>query len=186
MQRSSFNGLFVLRLKRMGQGGVTVLSALLLAFMILQAVKWVSPLGAMVWHYKGINFDSPVWCSSENGIQAHSREPTYYLLKNRKFSTRWNTWLHVPASTNYTFASLCEGGIRVYIDENLIIDGWNKKGFYSSGKHVDLMLSEGMHALRVEYFNDNRESRMRLEWEGGPIPPRTIVGGSFLMKRVKE
>ena len=65
----------------------------------------------------------------------------------------------------------------------ILIDSIIVKVRYLNGEQADeLLMEKGVHDLEVEFFDRAGLARFRVEWCGGGIPPRTIVGPPYLLK----
>lgn len=67
------------------------------------------------------------------------------------WSARWNTQRAVTLPGYYTVTATADDGIRVWVDNNLLIDEWHDQ---SPTTYAALVyLNVGMHEWRVEYYN---------------------------------
>jgi hypothetical protein len=95
------------------------------------------------------------------------------------FSARWTGTFHF-ASGRYTFNTYSDDGVRLFIDDRLVIDSWRPMRGYRS---TSLNLSEGAHTVRLEYFERTGVALVRLSWGplGGTLPvegrPGVCAGG---------
>ncbi len=78
------------------------------------------------------------------------------------FSARWQRSLHFENSA-YRFYVQSDDGVRVWLDGQLIIDQWHDAAniIYST----DQMLAAGNHTIRVEYYENWGDARLRFWWE---------------------
>jgi PKD repeat protein/uncharacterized protein YraI len=76
------------------------------------------------------------------------------------FSARWAIGRDLPAGT-YRFSTWVDDGVRMWVDDQLIIDDWRE----GSTRNVaaDLNLTRGTHAARVEYFESTDTALIQLE-----------------------
>lgn len=80
-------------------------------------------------------------------------------MNKDKFVARW-TKEQVFAAGTYTFTTVSDDGVRVYVDGVLVIDQWKLMG---SETHTGTVtLAEGTHTLRVEYFEHMGGAVMQL------------------------
>lgn len=79
------------------------------------------------------------------------------------FSARWVNTVSLEAG-DYTFAARVDDGVRVWVDDEIIIDDWNPQAAHVVAETVSL--ASGMHNVRVEYF-DTRDMAI-LDFEWGP------------------
>jgi PKD repeat protein len=83
-------------------------------------------------------------------------------LPAERFSVRW-TRQQAFEEGWYRFYALVDDGVRLYVDDSLVIDEWLK----GAQRQVtgERWLSAGNHSLRVEYYDDLYESVIRVWWE---------------------
>jgi hypothetical protein len=87
----------------------------------------------------------------------------------------------------YQFTLFTSDGVRLYIDEQLIVDDWEVQNEVRDGGVSDL--SAGPHDVRVEWFASGQTpatTRLRLHWDRVPTPEgekaSPIVLDVFLLK----
>jgi len=88
-------------------------------------------------------------------------------LPRDHFSVRFTQRLHLAAG-RYLLRAVADDGVRIYVDDQLVIDGW------SSGlakEHLHQMWLEGEHELRVEYFENESRAMVRFVCERS-LPPK--------------
>lgn len=105
--------------------------------------------------------------------------PAFRVPRDR-FSARWEGTLTVPESGNYVFFSQCKGGLRLWIDEILVLDQWGNHEWAASGRRGQHELAAGDHRLKVEYVHETGDAALRVRWAGGPVPPNTIIGVPYV------
>jgi hypothetical protein len=95
------------------------------------------------------------------------------------FSAKWTRNVELPAGT-YRFIATADDGIRVWIDEVLLIDSW-----YDSQERTisaDRALGPGNHFIRVEYYEAGGDAVARFSWVpigGGPVTFNNWKGEYF-------
>ena len=85
------------------------------------------------------------------------------------FSARWTRTVNF-SSGNYRFRATMDDGMRVYVDDVLIIDSWENKPERTAS--ADRYLSGGDHRIKVEYYEDEVVAIAKLRWEA--VTPATI------------
>lgn len=70
-------------------------------------------------------------------------------VQNDQFSSRWTKTVNFAAGT-YQFNTTADDGVRIFIDNELIIDKWFDQG--PSTYTVQKALSAGNHTIKVEYY----------------------------------
>lgn len=78
------------------------------------------------------------------------------------FSVRWTRTVNLPTGT-YRFLARSDDGIRVWLNNTLIIDEWHEAR--DATYVVDRSLNGGNHTLRVEYYENQGEAHVLFWWE---------------------
>jgi hypothetical protein len=134
-------------------------------------------------YYRGTAFEEPLMTRTEFRVERDlNRADLPRQLPPEPFSTRWEGYLDVPQTATYRFFCHADDGIRVFLDNELLIDGWVSTEWSESGRHADIYLAEGSHPIRIEYYQDTGTAAIRLRWTGGPIPCNTVVAAPYLVK----
>jgi beta-glucosidase len=82
------------------------------------------------------------------------------------YSARWEGMLIVPAGGARTIAVEGNDGYRLWIDDVLRIDNWQKSSYGT--RRVSLALAAGsVHRLRLEFFEATGNARLKLLWDAG-------------------
>jgi hypothetical protein len=83
-------------------------------------------------------------------------------IPKEKYSIRWNGCIEVLAGESPRLTIGSDDGAKVWIGDRLHIDNGGKHtyrwGFASR------RLTEGIHRIRIEYFQDNRDAQVVLGW----------------------
>jgi hypothetical protein len=81
------------------------------------------------------------------------------------FSARWQGQQSLQAGS-YLYSMAADDGARLYVDGNLILDGWAGSG----GKlyHRRITLEEGVHTFQVEYYETSVDASVVLFGEALP------------------
>lgn len=82
-------------------------------------------------------------------------------LPSDDFSVRWTRTLNFTSGL-YRFHVLSDDGVRLWVDDVLIIDRW-QDGIHDLS--ADYVLLDGQHRLRVEYYEHTGAANIRLTWE---------------------
>lgn len=78
------------------------------------------------------------------------------------FSARWIRTFSM-AEGNYRFYAAMDDGLRLYVDDVLIINEWRDASYRQVS--VDRWLSSGSHLLRVEYYEHLGDALAQVWWE---------------------
>ncbi len=90
------------------------------------------------------------------------------------YSARWTTLLKVPESGQFSIGLEGNDGYRLYINDTLLIDQWNKTSF--SKRTIDkTFLKDKTYALKVEFFESSGNGRLKLFWNYGVTDSTAIL-----------
>ena len=82
------------------------------------------------------------------------------------FSARW-TGNHSFEAVSYTFSATANDGVRVWVDDELIIDQWRDQA--ATTYEVTCAMTASEHEVKVEYY-ENRGLAVAHRSAGGKIP----------------
>jgi len=90
-------------------------------------------------------------------------------VNNDNFSARWTRSINFSAGT-YRFTATMDDGMRVWVDNVLIIDSWWDSQVHSLS--YDMYLNSGDHQVKVEYYDAGGGAIAKLNWfaVGGSSP----------------
>jgi hypothetical protein len=105
---------------------------------------------------------SPTLVRADNSIDFNwgdgSPDPS---IPSDNFSVRWTRNVDFNQGT-YRFTATSDDGVRLYIDGALVIDQWYDRTATSNS--VQINLSAGTHALRLEYYEHLGDAEVTLSW----------------------
>ena len=87
-----------------------------------------------------------------------------------RFSARWTRRQHFAAGF-YRFTVLADDGVRLWIDGQLVLDEWRDGTLLPYS--FDLYLPQGLHPLRLEYYENLGGAMVRLGWQQVAPPTAT-------------
>jgi hypothetical protein len=82
-------------------------------------------------------------------------------VPDNNFSARWTQPIYY-AGGGYRFTVYSDDGVRLWVDGRLLIDAWQPMRGY---RHATVWLSEGVHDVKMEYFEGAGTARVHLLWE---------------------
>lgn len=97
------------------------------------------------------------------------------------FVARW-TRTDVLSAGLYRFTGSFDDGIRVYVDNVLIVDKW----LFQSGTYsVNKVLSAGAHVIRIDYFESGGGARVGLDYQriGDVVPEEPGFQAEYFANR---
>jgi hypothetical protein len=109
-------------------------------------------------------------------------------VSSDSFSARWTKYIDVTAGT-YRFTATSDDGIKVWVDNGLIIDQWNDHA--TSTFTADRYLSAGHHWIVIEFYENAGAAVAKLswapvtvisEWRGEYFDNKTLSGSPALIR----
>jgi beta-glucosidase len=88
-------------------------------------------------------------------------------LPTDNFSVRWTGVFTPPSSGTYQLGARVDDGIRIYLDDQLVVEDWRDRGAKTVAKPVELEAGR-KYKLRVEYYDRYHIGEVHLVWG----PPR--------------
>ena len=93
-----------------------------------------------------------------------------------RFSARWKRYIDVSAGT-YRFTATSDDGMRVYVDDRLIIDQWHDHP--ARTYTADVVLTAGHHLVTVEYYENTGYAVAKVTWAPAPTTIHNWRGEYF-------
>ena len=100
-------------------------------------------------------------------------------INDDDFSARWTRSVYFNSGT-YRFTATMDDGMRVWVDEILIIDSWTDSQVRSISS--DMFLSAGDHAIEVQYYEAGGKAVAKFSWTavaGLPAVPTDRWRGAY-------
>ncbi|MEK7122602.1 MAG: PA14 domain-containing protein, partial [Patescibacteria group bacterium] len=90
------------------------------------------------------------------------------------FSVRWTGWIEAPTTDDYTFTVRVDDGVRLWIDDELLLNEWRRVSEYMVEFRFEKRMEKGKRRpIKVEYFEFDKPAGIQLFWEknGKPREP---------------
>ena len=95
------------------------------------------------------------------------------------FSVRWTGWVVPPRSETYTFYTMADDGVRLWVDGKQLVDAW--RGQNPTEYFASLTLDAGRrYPIRVEFFENTGDATAKLLWSS-PSLKKEIIPTSQLV-----
>lgn len=113
----------------------------------------------------GTRVDGPVdfnWAGGAPGVAGIGAD---------QFAVRWDGALNVTTSGTYQFQTVSDDGVRLWINDILVIDNWTDHApFTNTSGNVPLMAGI-TYSVRLEFYENGGGAEIRLRWgpSGGPF-----------------
>lgn len=90
------------------------------------------------------------------------------------FSVRWTGQVSAPTTGSYTFYTKSDDGIRLWVNNNLIIDRWDAHNKYSEQISTPITLTAGNNPIKIEYYDGWGEAVIEMRWSGPGITKNLV------------
>ncbi len=103
---------------------------------------------------------------------ARGEVPVEKALDNDNYSARWTGLLTPPATGDYELTVSGDDGFRLFVDDKAVIDLWTTAPRARAGSATVRFEAGKTYAIRLEYFEAERDAEIRLAWRmPGAKPP---------------
>lgn len=128
--------------------------------------------GLYAQYFAGNNFQTPTMTRIDRGIEFEWSNEGPFIeemdmdLRERttNFRVRWSGYITPTYNETFTFATRSDDGIRVWIDDRLVIDNWT--GHAPRFDYGRIQLVQGIpYTIMVEYFQGGGGATLELYWQ---------------------
>ena len=113
-------------------------------------------------------------------------------IKEDHFNITWEGFIQSNFSETYTLEAKADDGIRVYIDDKLVINQWKNKDQASDGNVMENINQEKAsntfsfdkskkHKIKVEYFESKQNAFVHLYWKSQSEKKEIIPATAFYL-----
>jgi hypothetical protein len=135
-------------------------------------------------YYTGQNFEEYVLTRTDPVIDfGWSDTAPDPALPNNSFSVRWTGDVSAQFTETYSFYTITDDGIRVWVNGKLIIDNWTLHGDTEDTGTIDLVAGHS-YSIVLEYFENTSGATARLGWQS-PHTTKQIIPTYLLWPPVK-
>ncbi len=89
------------------------------------------------------------------------------------FSVRWTGQMEAKFSETYTIRTISDEGVRLWIDDRLLIDNWTPHTAAINSATIALVAGQ-RYDIRLEYFDNSGAAQMHLQWFSASQPFEAI------------
>ena len=102
-------------------------------------------------------------------------------LRGDDFAVRWTGQISVPSSDTYTFHTQTDDGIRLWVNNEQIIDNWAEGNTSDTGQ---IALTAGQrYPITLEYYENGGGAVCELSWSTATISRETIPSRYLYVER---
>lgn len=107
-------------------------------------------------------------------------------FSDNRFSIEWRGFLAISRRGLYTFATRSDDGSWLFIDDQLVVDNGGNHGLKEARGQIQL--EQGIHEIRIKYFQAGGYYRMEAVWSTGNeplelIPSRVLLPSPLSFRR---
>jgi hypothetical protein len=95
-------------------------------------------------------------------------------MPNENFSVRWTGQIQPRYSEPYVFCGNRDDGVRVWIDDRLIVDQWSAGDFAPFASNPVTLTANRRYNIRVEYLQLQGPAKVDLRWKSPSQREETI------------
>ncbi|MCB4756395.1 MAG: hypothetical protein LHV69_05070 [Elusimicrobia bacterium] len=114
-------------------------------------------------YFSDTNFTQLIYKQRDQAIDFNygTRGPSRPMRKNRdNFAIRWTGYLEVPKTGRWFFYVRADDGVRIWIDDKLIMQEQN----WQATTVKDVQLEQGLHSIKIEYWEFGGLAGIHLNW----------------------
>lgn len=111
----------------------------------------------------------------------NSQKPTG--INNDYFQIRWTGCLTIPVTGSYKFQTWSDDGVKVWVDNQLVVDDWVNQGasWSSDGESNFVTYQAGQYPFKTEYYEHAGGNRIRVAWTSSDagISTQTVIPAQY-------
>ncbi len=143
---------------------------------------WGAGMGLKGEYYNGNEYDTavedridplisfPEWRIPLPGLATG----VHYKIKDTQYSIRFTGYIQPQFTEAYTFATEVAGGVRLWVNDKLLIDRWHDL-YTTTHTSPEVKLEAGKkYTIKLEYFNQDDRSALYLFWQS-PSQPQELI-----------
>ncbi|MCC3151747.1 PA14 domain-containing protein [Hymenobacter sp. BT770] len=155
--------------------GQTLLGCrLLVALLSVPSIAQTAPTGGDGLkgdYYEGTDFERFVLSRHDASLNFNwGQQPPAAGMPSENFSVRWTGWLVPPTSGRYVFYVTVDDGIRIWVNDKLILNEWRGQPVSNYTAAVALKANEP-YRLRIDYCQYSMDTRAVVTWDRPDASP---------------
>lgn len=79
------------------------------------------------------------------------------------FSVRWTGWVHAPVTGTYTFYTTSDDGVRLWVNNQLLINNWTNHSVTENSGTIALTAGS-KYDIRLEFYENTGNAVITLSW----------------------
>jgi len=98
------------------------------------------------------------------------------------FSVRWTGYLKVEQAARYTIDVSSDDGVRLYLDDELIIDDWNDHALMTNSYTTSLEANK-YYKIKLEYYENGGGAIVKLGWH---LPNEDLISEAVSTAKISD
>lgn len=86
-------------------------------------------------------------------------------IGTENFSARWSGQVEAPVAGTYQFRTISDDGVRLYLNDSLIIDNWTDHAPTADTSGTITLAAGSKSNIRLEYYERGGGAVIRLQWK---------------------
>lgn len=155
---------------------------LIFVFSLFKIITNIQEKNNGLWatYYSSKNFTKPFIKKIDKNINFNWKKGSPLKgFRKDGFSIRWEGFLKIPQNGEYTFYTLADDGVRLWLNDTLIINDW--KSHAEKLNSTTLPLAKGLHNFKMEYFDDTSFASVKLSWKKTGTSKTKIIEPKYLL-----
>jgi hypothetical protein len=99
-------------------------------------------------------------------------------VKASNYSVRWSGTVEAPQTETFTFHTLSNDGVRLWVDGKLVIDNWTNHGVTENTGQVALSRGKRL-PVKMEYYQASGGAVARLLWSSRTIAKQVVPANAL-------
>jgi alpha-D-xyloside xylohydrolase len=128
------------------------------------------PGGLTGQYYQGQDFQTLAGTRMDTQVNFDWSQAPPLTLPHDHYSVRWTGYVQAKHAGEYTFLATADDGVRLWIDDKLLIDNWQSRAAETFSAKVRFE-ANSRHRIRLEYYQDAYAAIMRLGWRLPALNP---------------
>jgi PA14 domain/Divergent InlB B-repeat domain len=107
---------------------------------------------------------SPVLTRTDSIIDFNwARNSPGSQVSSDHFSVKWTGQVRAPVSGSYTFTVTGDDGVRLFLNGQLVVDGWTDQ-YPTSYSHTTTLTAGTLYNIELHYYEHGGDASCRLHW----------------------
>ena len=84
-------------------------------------------------------------------------------VSSENFSVKWSGQVRAPVTGTYTFTVTGDDGVRLFLNGQLVIDGWTQQ-YPTSYSHTTTLTAGTLYNIQLHYYEQGGDASCHLRW----------------------